>query len=267
MPELPEVETVRRYLEARLKGRRVEGVEVRERRLRLPVEGEGEAVGRRLLRVGRRGKYLLLDLGAGALIVHLGMSGHLRWLPAPPPPGPHDHLDLLFEGGRLRLRDPRRFGLFLWSAEPLGHPLLCGLGPEPLGEGFSGEHLHRRAQGRRIAVKHLIMDGRVVAGIGNIYASEALFRAGIHPARAAGDIPLPRYRRLAGAIREVLSEAIEAGGTTLRDFRDGEGRPGYFAQRLLVYGRAGEPCPQCGGPIQRIRLGQRSTYLCPRCQG
>ena len=196
------------------------------------------------------------------------MSGSLRILPADTPPGPHDHLDLVLEDGRcLRLTDPRRFGALLWTRrDPVRHRLLADLGPEPLGPAFDGALLHARSRDRRAAVKAFIMDGHVVVGVGNIYANEALFRAGIHPARAAGRIGRARYRRLAGAIRELLTEAIAQGGTTLRDFVGSDGRPGYFRQTLAVYGRGGLPCLRCGGTLREIRIAQRATVYCPRCQ-
>lgn len=269
MPELPEVETTRRGIAPHVLGRRVRAVVVREPRLRWPVAPELAAqVGRRVITgVHRRGKYLLLETRAGALILHLGMSGSLRVVPAAAPPGPHDHVDIVLAGGySLRLRDPRRFGSLLWSADPALHPLLAGLGPEPFDPAFSGAYLHRRARGRRQAVKSMLMDPRVVAGIGNIYATEALFSAGIHPARPAGRIAAARYARLARAVVEVLEDAIRAGGTTLRDFIAGDGRPGYFRASLRVYGRAGLPCPRCHTPIRRIVVGQRSSFHCPGCQ-
>jgi len=270
MPELPEVETPRRGIAPHLEGRRLEGAVVRERRLRYPVPRDLSARvrGRRVAVVRRRGKYLLIDLeDEGGLLIHLGMSGSLRIVPCGQPPGKHDHVDLRIEGGRcLRLTDPRRFGLVLWAREPDHHPLLRDLGPEPLSAEFDGDYLWRRSRGRRVAVKNFIMDGHVVDGVGNIYANEALFRAGIHPARAAGRISRQRCERLAQAIREVLAEAIEAGGTTLRDFTGSDGRPGYFSRTLAVYDREGAPCPRCGHPIRSIRLGQRSTFYCPRCQ-
>jgi formamidopyrimidine-DNA glycosylase len=250
-------------------GRRVTGLVVREPRLRWPVDPAlPERVrGTSIERVERRAKYLLLRTQAGTMILHLGMSGSLRVLPAATPPGPHDHLDLLFEGGQaLRLTDPRRFGCLLWARDPDRHPLLAGLGPEPLEPGFTGACLYRAGRGRRAPVKSLIMDGRVVAGVGNIYASESLFLAGIHPARAAGRIGPPRYERLAAAVRQVLAEAIEAGGTTLRDFVGADGRPGYFGQRLRVYEREGDPCDGCGRPLRRRVIAQRASYYCPACQ-
>ena len=270
MPELPEVETTRRGLEPYLAGTRIDALEVREPRLRWPVAPDmaERVAGRRVVAVGRRGKYLVLELDGGALLVHLGMSGSLRLVESGEAPGPHAHWDLRLASGRwLRYTDPRRFGsLHWWSGEPAEHPLLRGLGPEPLGEGFHGEYLYRAARGRRAPVKSLLMDARVVAGIGNIYANEALFLAGIAPGRPAGRISLVRYRRLAGAVRQVLAEAVAAGGTTLRDFTSGDGRPGYFRQRLRVYGRRGAACPACGELVRERRQGQRSTFYCARCQ-
>jgi formamidopyrimidine-DNA glycosylase len=270
MPELPEVETIRRGIAPLLEGRRLETLWIRERRLRwlVPDALQGQVAGARVQAVERRAKYLLLCLDRGTLILHLGMSGSLRVLPAATPPQLHDHLDLVLAGGTcLRLRDPRRFGALLWCPGPVeAHPLLRDLGPEPLGGDFHGDYLAQVALGRRLAVKSLIMDSRVVAGVGNIYASESLFVAGIHPQRSCGRISPERYERLAGAIRRVLEEAIAQGGTTLRDFRQTDGRPGYFASSLRVYGRAGEPCPGCGAPIRQRRIGQRSSYYCPCCQ-
>lgn len=271
MPELPEVETTRRGIAPWLEGRRLLGARVRQPRLRWPVPADLDARvrGRRVRQVRRRAKYLLLDLGNDDwLLLHLGMSGSLRVLPKDSPPGPHDHLDLLLEERRLlRLRDPRRFGAVLWwHGLPQAHPRLRRLGPEPLSATFSGAHLYGLSRARRTPVKAFIMDQRVVVGIGNIYANEALFAAGIHPGRAAGRIALSRYRRLVAAIRETLEAAIAQGGTTLRDFEQADGRPGYFAQTLRVYGRAGRPCPRCGTPIRRRELGGRSAWWCPRCQ-
>jgi formamidopyrimidine-DNA glycosylase len=269
MPELPEVETTRRGIAPHLEGQRLTGAVVRQPRLRYPVtEQLGAAVrGKTLVRTGRRGKYLLLETDSGTLLVHLGMSGSLRVLPANTPPGPHDHVDLLFGDSCLRLRDPRRFGLVLWTTDPpLQHPLLAKLGPEPLSPDFSAGYLHQAGRHRRTAVKQLIMDSHVVVGVGNIYASEALFRAHILPARQAGRISLTRYALLVDAIRDVLARAIEHGGTTLRDFVREDGNPGYFRNELMVYGRTSEPCPHCGAPVRQRVLGQRSTYYCGRCQ-
>ncbi len=270
MPELPEVETTLRGIRAAVLGRRIEALLVRDGRLRWPVPGDLPARldGFEVESLRRRAKYLLFGVQGGHLLVHLGMSGSLRVLAADTPPQKHDHWDLLMRGGAcLRYRDPRRFGALLWlEGDPFSHPLLRALGPEPLSEEFDGDRLYRLAQGRAAPVKSLLMDARAVVGVGNIYASEALFRAGIHPQRAAGRVALARYRQLAEAVREVLGSAIEQGGTTLRDFSSASGQPGYFAQRLQVYGRDGEPCPQCGGLIRMRRIAQRSSFFCPQCQ-
>ena len=270
MPELPEVETTRRGIEPLVAGARVERVAVRERRLRWPIprEIERNLTGATMLGVRRRAKYLLLDSERGAAIVHLGMSGSFSVVAAGTEPGAHDHYDLVFDGGKaLRFTDPRKFGSLLWGGrEPLRHKLLADLGPEPFSAEFSGAWLKKRSLGRRLAVKSFLMMPAVVAGMGNIYASEALYRSGIHPRRAAGRIALPRYEVLARVIRDVLGEAIEAGGTTLRDFADASGRPGYFAQRLDVYGREGQTCPRCGSEIRRTIIGQRASYFCGGCQ-
>lgn len=270
MPELPEVETTRRGLAPLLLGRRVIAVTVREARLRWPVTPAlSQMLPEQVFRsVQRRAKYLLLGTDAGTVIAHLGMSGSLRVVSGNIPPAPHEHVDIAMDDGRvLRLRDPRRFGAMLWdTGDPLLHPLLRSLGPEPLSGGFHAGHLADAARGRRSAVKNLIMDAHVVAGVGNIYASEALFLAGIHPARAAGRISAVRYQGLVQSIRNVLAAAIDAGGTTLRDFLNSDGEPGYFAQRLHVYGRAGQACGNCGGPIAQRVIGQRSSFFCPRCQ-
>jgi formamidopyrimidine-DNA glycosylase len=270
MPELPEVETTRRGIEPHIAGSVVESVTVRQRQLRwaIPRRLDRELPGRRVAGVGRRAKYLLVEAGRGTLLIHLGMSGSLRVLSEPAPPGRHDHVDLALSSGRiLRFNDPRRFGAMLWTTRPPErHPLLRDLGPEPLGEGFGGAHLHACARGRRVAIKNLIMNARVVVGVGNIYASEALFRAGIRPARQAGRISRARMDGLAGAIRSVLEDALRAGGTTLRDFTWVDGQPGYFAQQLDVYDREGLPCSGCGSPVRRVVIGQRSTFYCPRCQ-
>ena len=271
MPELPEVETTRRGIAPELEGRRITGLDVRQPHLRWPVpvaRMRRELVGQEVCAVERRAKYLLLRTGVGTALLHLGMSGSLRLVPAGTPPGTHDHVDLRLDHGRcLRLRDPRRFGALLWTRrDPLRHPLLRDLGPEPFDAAFDGAYLRARALGRRMAVKPFLMDGRVVVGVGNIYASEALFRAGIDPRRAAGRISPGRYARLVVAIQEVLAEAIEAGGTTLRDFTGSHGEAGWFHVRLAVYGRDGQSCPVCGGPIRGVRLGQRSTFYCALCQ-
>lgn len=270
MPELPEVETTRRGIEPHLRGRRIERLVVRQPRLRWPVPAglDKKLQGRLIERVERRAKYLLIPFAHGTLIMHLGMSGSLRILPAGEAPGKHDHVDLLLDSGQmLRFTDPRRFGAVLWQAlgEPL-HPLLSNLGPEPLTDEFDGDYLFERARRRRAPVKTFLMDGRIVVGVGNIYANEALFAAGIRPDRAAGRISRERYGRLAGEVKRVLERSIRQGGTTLRDFVGGDGKPGYFRQQLDVYGRGGEACRSCGEALQEIRLGQRSTVFCRRCQ-
>lgn len=268
MPELPEVETTCRGIAPHLQGRTASGAEVRQARLRWPVPDLARLLaGHTLRRVERRAKYILLRFDHGSLIVHLGMSGSLRIVPPGSPPRPHDHVDLQFGGVCLRMHDPRRFGAILWTAEdPLQHPRLRHLGPEPLSGLFDGTWLHRAARGRSTAIKNLLMDGRVVVGVGNIYATEALFRAGIHPARAAGRVARARLDRLACEVKTVLEHAIERGGTTLRDFLNESGEPGYFAQELLVYGRAGQPCRICGSQVRTRQIGQRTSAYCPRCQ-
>jgi len=242
---------------------------VREARLRWPVPHQlaSALAGEVIESVERRAKYLLFRTAAGSLLVHLGMSGSLRMVDAKVPPGRHDHVDVLLEGGAcLRYHDPRRFGCFLWLAPGEVHPLLEKLGPEPLSSDFDGQLLYLRSRGRKTAVKSFIMDGKVVVGVGNIYASEALFLAGIRPDRAAGRISRERYQHLAAHIKQVLTIAIEQGGTTLRDFVGGDGRPGYFAQQLLVYGRGGQPCKSCGSVLRDRRVGQRSSVYCVTCQ-
>lgn len=270
MPELPEVETTRRGVRAALRGQLITGFELREHRLRWPVSRAlaRELPGQRVREVRRRAKYLLIELDRGTLIAHLGMSGSLRIVPGGTAWLPHDHYEIALDSGRaLRFNDPRRFGSLHWTTDnPLGHPLLAGLGPEPLGRDFDGDYLADRARGRRVAVKQFLLDQRIVVGVGNIYASEALFRAGIHPRRAAGRVSRERYHRLAAAVREVLEEAIRQGGTTLRDYVSPDGTPGYFRQKLFVYERAGEPCRRCHAAIRRLAQGQRSTYFCPVCQ-
>ena len=271
MPELPEVETTLRGIEPHLRGRRVREIIIRESRLRWPIPSELGSVllGQVIESLQRRAKYLLVRTRRGSLIVHLGMSGSLRIIDAEIPPQRHDHVDIVLPQHKaLRLRDPRRFGALLWQeGDPLSHPLLRHLGPEPLDdEGFSGEYLRKKSRTRKLAVKSFIMDSRIVAGIGNIYANEALFLSGIHPRRAAGRISLARYQILAESIRQVLRQAITQGGTTLRDFFREDGSPGYFNQQLKVYGRAGRPCLACGHTLSLNAQGQRPTYYCARCQ-
>jgi formamidopyrimidine-DNA glycosylase len=270
MPELPEVETTCRGIAPYVTGEKITRVIVRERRLRHPIPRQfaAKVSGRRINAVQRRGKYLLLVCDAGSVIIHLGMSGTLRLVPTAKPAEKHDHVDLqLGNGMALRLRDPRRFGLMVWTEDdPLRHPLLCGLGPEPLSAAFNAAYLFKHSRGRKLAVKQFIMDAKVVAGVGNIYANEALFMAGIHPLRAAGKVTAAECALLTKAIKRVLRKAIAAGGTTLRDYVDGDGRSGYFSQKLLVYGRDGEPCAKCARKIETLRLGQRATYYCRHCQ-
>jgi formamidopyrimidine-DNA glycosylase len=269
MPELPEVETTRRGLAPYVVGRRIARVEVREPRLRWPVATRlpGALANASIGSLERRAKYLLFGTDAGTLLVHLGMSGSLRYLSEPLAPATHDHIDVHFDGGgALRFNDPRRFGSFMLTATPSTHPLLKDLGPEPLGDEFDADYLWRASRNRRVAIKQHLMNGRVVVGVGNIYASEALFRAGVHPRRIAGRIARARFEPLVTAVRDVLRDAIEEGGTTLRNFVGGDGKPGYFAGRLRVYDRDGSPCINCGTKIERRVLGQRATFYCPRCQ-
>lgn len=269
MPELPEVETTRRGIAPHLLGQTIERVVVRDRRLRWPIPEDLDVrlSGQRIEAVERRAKYLLIRVQSGTLIAHLGMSGSLRLVPAELPAAKHEHVDILLGSGQaLRYTDPRRFGALLWSELPLEHPLLASLGPEPLDEGFDGRRLYELSRGRSMAVKPFIMDNAVVVGVGNIYASEALFAAGIDPRRPAGGISRARYERLAAEIRRILAMAIERGGTTLRDFVGGDGKPGYFQQELFVYGRGGGFCKQCGSTLREVRLGQRASVYCGRCQ-
>jgi formamidopyrimidine-DNA glycosylase len=270
MPELPEVETTRRGIAPYVEGRRVTAVVIRERRLRWPVppDLEGCLAGQVIKSVNRRAKYLLLETVNGTALIHLGMSGCLRLVNVNDKPKKHDHFDIRLDSGDvLRFNDPRRFGSFLWTdVDPETHALLVNLGPEPLGPDFDGDYLHRASAGRRVAIKSHLMNSSIVVGVGNIYASEALFRAGIHPGRAAGRIAKSRMERLADAIKEVLAESIRAGGTTLRDFYGGDGKPGYFRHDLRVYGREGEPCVNCKGTIRQTTMGQRSTFYCAACQ-
>lgn len=270
MPELPEVETARRGLEPLLLNQRIRGAVLRHRGMRWPVRADLPRLltGRSIRSVGRRSKYLLLDCESGWLILHLGMSGSLRMVPAQAAPGKHDHFDLVLENGQaLRLTDPRRFGAVIWEAgEPARHKLLQDLGPEPFDAAFDADWLYQRTRARSAPIKNLLMDSHIVCGVGNIYANESLFGAGIHPARAGGRISLPRYGRLVAVVRETLSRAIAAGGSTLRDFVQADGSPGYFQQQYFVYGREGLPCRVCGTPIKAVRIGQRSAFYCPRCQ-
>ncbi len=273
MPELPEVEVTRRGIAPVLTGGRVSGVIARTPALRypLPPDLQRTLAGSRLAEVSRRGKYLLLDFGHGRLLIHLGMSGSLRLVPATLAAEKHDHFDLVFaikgKSVALRLRDPRRFGAILWlEGNPLTHPLLAVLGVEPLTEGFSAAWLRKEFAGLSAAIKPTLMDSHRVVGIGNIYASESLFRARIDPRTSAGRVSLKRLERLVPAIKATLAAAIDAGGSSLRDFIHSDGSSGYFQQQYFVYGRAGEACHVCGQPIRDLRQGQRATFFCARCQ-
>jgi formamidopyrimidine-DNA glycosylase len=268
MPELPEVEVTRLGLVPHIEGRAISGVEVRDARLRWPISAEVHSLaGRTVKAIRRRGKYLLVDCGDGHLILHLGMSGSLRVLPRGAPAGKHDHFDLLLGDRILRLRDPRRFGAVLWtSGEPEAHPLLAHLGVEPLSPALDPARLHALTRARRTSIKQFLMDGRRVVGVGNIYANESLFRAGIHPRTQTGRISLERCARLSRAIKGTLRAAIRAGGSSLRDFVGSDGKRGYFQSRYWVYDRAGKPCRRCGRKIRRIVQGQRATYFCGACQ-
>jgi formamidopyrimidine-DNA glycosylase len=270
MPELPEVEVTRRGLAPHLLGRRVTDVAVRQPKLRWPVPDSlpGRLRGCEFVRLGRRGKYLIADLApTGHLLMHLGMSGSLRIVPAGTPPGPHDHVDIVLDSGHmLRLCDPRRFGCVLWMDDPVHHPLLAELGMEPLSPEFTASRLHESTRNRRAPVKAALMDSHLVAGVGNIYANEALFRAGIHPGRAINRVGLGRLGKLVDAVRATLLESIDVGGSTLRNFTDSSGRPGYFQQSYRVYGRTGLPCPVCARPVRTLRQAGRTTFYCPNCQ-
>ncbi len=270
MPELPEVETTRRGIAPHVLKHSVCDVIIRQSKLRWPIPRglKNRLVGHAINAVERRAKYLLLRFDHGTLILHLGMSGSLRIIKASTTHGKHDHFDLVFDSGNaLRLTDPRRFGAVLWTTDqPDKHELLKSLGPEPLDKGFDTDYLFQRSRGRKGTIKQFIMDGKIVVGVGNIYASESLYLAGINPKTAAGKISRERFARLVDMIKKVLAEAIKQGGTTLRDFVGGDGKPGYFAQQLKVYGREGEPCPGCGLPVRQVILGQRASYYCPHCQ-
>jgi formamidopyrimidine-DNA glycosylase len=278
MPELPEVETTRRGLLPLVQGQRIQAVQLRNRQLRWPIPAQLPKllVGRTINDITRRGKYLLWDIdsqeGGGFLLCHLGMSGSLVAYKRADAAGKHDHVDIVVGASSrnlhtVRYNDPRRFGAMLWIAGPSAqHTLLDHLGPEPLSDAFTATYLHARARGRAVSIKSFIMNAEVVVGVGNIYASEALFRAGIRPTQRAGRITLPRYARLVDAIRATLSDAIRAGGSTLRDYVKADGESGYFQLNANVYDRAGLPCHQCETPIRHIVQGQRSTYYCPRCQ-
>ena len=270
MPELPEVEITRRGLTPHIKGKTIHAVIVRNKHLRWPVPASlARALpGRQILDITRRAKYLLFHFDSGTLIVHLGMSGSLRVADCQQAAEKYDHVEIVLNTGLcMRLRDPRRFGAVLWTTkDPAHHKLLKDLGPEPLSAAFNGDYLYAKSRGRKSAIRDFLMNTKIIAGIGNIYANEALFHARIPPRRAAGKISRARCADLALAIRTTLEKAIHAGGTTLRDFRNGDGHPGYFQQSLFVYGRGGEPCGVCHTLVRGLRIGQRSAFYCPRCQ-
>ncbi len=270
MPELPEVETTLRGIAPHLTGHVVSNIIIRNAQLRWPIPQSLPVLlrGHRVRNLQRRAKYLLVHFDHGTLILHLGMSGSLRILTAVTAPDKHDHFDLVLNNGVImRLRDPRRFGAVLWhEGEVSEHPLLVKLGPEPLQEEFNGEYLYRITRSRNTAIKLLIMDNHAVVGIGNIYANEALFRAGIRPQLSAGKLSRPRCAKLVAVIRATLSESIALGGSSLRDYVDSDGKQGYFQQHYWVYGRGNEACKKCGAPIRQIKQGQRSSFYCPICQ-
>jgi formamidopyrimidine-DNA glycosylase len=270
MPELPEVETTLRGIAPHLIQRCISDVIIRTPKLRWPIPNNLTELlrGQTIRGLQRRAKYLLIAFDHGTLILHLGMSGSLRIQPVGTPAEKHDHFDLVMDSGQLlRLRDPRRFGAVLWHAGDIAqHPLLAALGPEPLLAGFNAEHLYAATRQRKAAIKPVIMDNHVVVGVGNIYANEALFRAGIKPQLAAGKLSKERCQRLSETIKQVLRAAIKKGGSSLRDYVDSDGKQGYFQQHYFVYGRTGEPCRRCGTPIKQLRQGQRSSFYCPTCQ-
>lgn len=270
MPELPEVETTLRGIAPHISGQEMTQIVIRNRRLRWPISKQIEKtlVGQTLTNLTRRGKYIVMQCGKGSLLLHLGMSGRLRILLEEREPQKHDHVDIHFANGRiLRFTDPRRFGALLYTDEPPNqHTLLASLGPEPLTDAFNTDYLINKAKSRKSAIKNFIMDGKVVVGVGNIYAAEALFRAGIHPEQAANQVPRAKMQKLVTAIKSILKNAIEKGGTTLKDFSRSDGSPGYFSIELKVYGKAGEPCPKCKRKLCGIKLGQRSTVYCTQCQ-
>ena len=269
MPELPEVETTRAGISPHILGKTISQVVIRQPSLRWPIPKtiQKSLKNQTITSLERRAKYLLMGTPKGTAIMHLGMSGSFRIVAASSTPAKHDHYDFVFGKKALRFNDPRRFGALLWTTRPaLDHPLIAPLGPEPLGPDFDANYLYAQAKGRKTTIKQFIMDGRVVVGVGNIYASEALFRAGVHPRRPARRVSLARMEGLVASIREVLQQAVAAGGTTLRDFSASDGSPGYFKQALNVYDRAGEPCNTCGKAIRQEVMGQRSTYYCVSCQ-
>jgi formamidopyrimidine-DNA glycosylase len=270
MPELPEVEVVRLGISPHILHKKIADVIIRHPRLRFPVPSGLKEIllGKRILEIRRRGKYLLFLTSEGTLIWHLGMSGSLRILTEPLPPKKHDHVDLIFSKGLcLRFNDPRRFGALLWTRDnPLEHPLLATLGPEPLSEDFNADYLWKKARTRTVAIKNFVMNSKIVVGVGNIYAAEALFQAKLHPLKPANKVSREEFTKLCQIIRDILRQAIQKGGTTLKDFVNSAGKPGYFKQELQVYGRGGEPCMICKTELRALRVGQRGTVFCPRCQ-
>tara|TARA_R110001583_G_scaffold99273_1_gene244572 strand:- start:15630 stop:16442 length:813 start_codon:yes stop_codon:yes gene_type:complete len=269
MPELPEVETSRRGISPHIIGSIISNVIIRQPQLRWKINEDLQSLlqDKKLLSIDRRAKYLLLNFESGTLLIHLGMSGSLRICPMQSSVEKHDHVDFIFEQCILRYTDPRRFGAILWLGfSPLDSKLLSHLGPEPLSEEFTGEHLFELAGKRKLPVKQFIMDQKVVTGVGNIYATEALFKAGISPIRAAGNISVKRYKLLTAEIKEILTEAIKQGGTTLKDFVGGDGKPGYFQQTLLIYGKTGHKCPKCETALKSLKLASRNSVYCPKCQ-
>lgn len=270
MPELPEVETSRRGIEPYILDQKVTDVIIRQRQLRWPIPAtlKTQIKNQTITQVKRRGKYILLTCEAGTAILHLGMSGSLRILDSSVTAEKHDHLDICFNNKKvLRLRDPRRFGCVLWTKkDPLSHKLLCKLGPEPLSNEFNAEYLFQLSRQRKVAIKTFLMNSHIVVGVGNIYANESLFSAGINPKRSANKLSFARYQQLVPIIKDILTRAIQQGGTTLKDFTQQDGKPGYFQQTLAVYGRTGEPCTKCGKPIKQITQAQRSSFYCTHCQ-
>lgn len=270
MPELPEVETTLRGIKNHIEKKRVKEVNIYQEKLRWPVDKRlpSKLSDKKLLNLQRRGKYLVLEFENGALFIHLGMSGSLRILKLKSQLEKHDHFEIIFSNDKvLRLRDPRRFGAVLWTEDNWqNHKLIKSLGPEPLTDEFNTEYLYTKSRNKSLAIKSFIMDSHIVVGVGNIYASEALFRAGIHPTRASKRISKARFEALVSAIKIVLKKAISEGGTTLKDFTNAEGKPGYFTQQLNVYGKVNLPCPTCSTAIKHKVIAQRATYYCPHCQ-
>lgn len=268
MPELPEVEVTRQGIRPYLEGATIKAVYRHREALRWPIDPEVTlAIGNQVIKVHRRAKYLLIDVGVGSLVLHLGMTGHIKVLPEGTALQKHDHFEMVTEAGdSIRLNDSRRFGAVLWQEAGTVHPLLARLGPEPLSDDFTVDGLYQASRNKKQAIKNFIMDNANVVGVGNIYANESLFLAGIDPRRAAGRISLARYETLVGYIKQVLQRAIKQGGTTLQDFSQADGQPGYFAQELLVYGRQGQSCPQCQTELKGIKIGQRQSVYCPHCQ-